>query len=337
MHFIRSQLQSDSLAPAVTLIASFRDRMNNDEGSLKGLKSAIEDLLDLEAEPVRRSFTDNGPIPFFGRTHRLDGPLVSFIGSEGDPTTPTMVRGTFDPGIPGRITISRAIAVALKRASSDAEVEIAWAKVLEATFLEEMVHWLEHHAINTLDASLFSPRGDTGRKVVRRFFAPDAVEPGLPQIPGASVPLASDVVDSLKELIRSRRIIFDETRMRKELVGGHSEKSATPKLQRLVVALTEMTDEQIRISSVVRASSAGHHSTGRAIDIGNEEIANKLLPILSQRVNIDRLGVDELIFDAKIVGKRDRNFWNYDRGRKHDYNARTLDTHGDHIHIAVAA
>lgn len=43
----------------------------------------------------------------------------------------------------------------------------------------------------------------------------------------------------------------------------------TPALQALVLELSRLA--QIRISSLIRGS--GHHGMGRAVDIGNEEIA----------------------------------------------------------------
>jgi hypothetical protein len=83
--------------------------------------------------------------------------------------------------------------------------------------------------------------------------------------------------------------------------------------------------------------SAGHHGSGRAVDIGNEEIAGSLLPQVATDAQVAALKIDELIFDATVAGQSPRNKWNYDRGVKHNYDSATLDDHRDHIHFAVKA
>jgi len=104
-----------------------------------------------------------------------------------------------------------------------------------------------------------------------------------------------------------------------------------PARQKLVLDLSNRAT--IRISSVVR--SEGHHGSGRAVDIGNEGIARTLLPAIATDATVKQLSIDELIFDATVAGKDNRNEWNYDQGKKHNYNNKTLDDHRDHIHFAV--
>ncbi len=60
---------------------------------------------------------------------------------------------------------------------------------------------------------------------------------------------------------------------------------------------------------------SGHHALGRAVDIGNEDIADEILPEIVPLAGA--LSVDELIFDAAVAGKSDRNEWNHDKGKKH--------------------
>lgn len=150
-------------------------------------------------------------------------------------------------------------------------------------------------------------------------------------------PLASPVVTQLKAEIDAGRIIFDPGKadqLTKELLGTASGTTATAKLQSLVLALVKVKSP-LRISSIVRTE--GHHGSGRAVDIGNEEIASVLLPSIATDANVTAHAIDEIIFDATVAGQADANFWNYDQGRKHAYNAATLTEHRDHIHFAVTA
>ncbi len=152
----------------------------------------------------------------------------------------------------------------------------------------------------------------------------------------AAVTTAS-VVDQLKTNIANGRIIFDpgkESQLKGELLGTAIGTVATAKLQSLVLSLSN-TVPLVRISSIVRTE--GHHGTGRAVDIGNEDIAGTLLPLVATDAKVAALAIDEIIFDAKVAGKTDRNFWNYDVGAKHAYDTATLDKHMDHIHFAVTA
>jgi hypothetical protein len=93
--------------------------------------------------------------------------------------------------------------------------------------------------------------------------------------------------------------------------------------------------ENIRISSII--GDGGHHGSGRAIDVGNEEMAASLLPKIATDAKVHELGIDEIIFDAGVAGELDRNKWNYDRGQKHDFDESTLDKHKKQIHFTVKA
>ena len=146
----------------------------------------------------------------------------------------------------------------------------------------------------------------------------------------------SDVVQALKDQISAGKIKFDagsEARLRSELLGENAGTKVTAKLQGLMLELSKLVATHLRVSSLIRQS--GHHSAGRAFDIGNEEIVNGLLPQVATNSQVAALNIDELIFDAAVAGHSDRNKWNYDRGQKHDYNSATLDQHRNHIHFAV--
>jgi hypothetical protein len=167
---------------------------------------------------------------------------------------------------------------------------------------------------------------------------------GVPAVVPASAPAvipteaADPVVQKLKDQIAAGKIVFDAanaTKLKKELLGEAAGTNATKKLQALVLKLSELASPNIRISSIVRTE--GHHGSGRAVDIGNEEIAGALLPQVATDAQVAALEIDEIIFDATVAGESDRNHWNYDQGAKHSYNSETLDQHKNHIHFAVKA
>ncbi|MFY9290264.1 MAG: hypothetical protein WAP03_06170 [Methylorubrum rhodinum] len=148
---------------------------------------------------------------------------------------------------------------------------------------------------------------------------------------------ASTVVTELKAEIDANRIVFDPGKadqLTMELLGTGSGTKATAKLQALVLALVKVKSP-LRISSIIRPG--GHHEVGRAVDIGNEDIASALLPTIATNAKVAALKIDEIIFDATTAGQADANIWNYDGGSKHTYDAVTLADHKDHIHFAVTA
>ncbi len=146
----------------------------------------------------------------------------------------------------------------------------------------------------------------------------------------------SNVVTDLKAQIAAGKIIFDageEDKLEKELLGQNTGTRVTAKLQSLVLELSKRVSSKIRVSSLVR--SGGTHGAGRAVDVGNEEIAGGLLPQVATPAEVAALNIDDIIFDAQVAGKTDRNHWNYNAGIKHNFDKPTLDAHEDHIHFSV--
>ena len=143
------------------------------------------------------------------------------------------------------------------------------------------------------------------------------------------------IEDKLKEQIDAGKIVFDagsETKLKKELLQENTGTQVTEDLQKLVYKLSTLAN--IRVSSLVRSS--GHHGSGKAVDIGNEEVAGSLLPSIATDTEVTNNKIDEIIFDAKVTNSTyDRNKWNYDQGTKHKYDSATLDAHKNHIHFAV--
>ena len=146
------------------------------------------------------------------------------------------------------------------------------------------------------------------------------------------------VVEDLNAQITAGRIIFDPpsstaARLKTELLGDNDGIMVSELLQTLVLEVSKL--QKIRISSIIRTE--GHHGSGRAFDVGNEDIAALLLPAIATDAKVQKLNIDEIIFDATVAGQSDRNHWNYDVGQKHNYNSATLDQHKNHIHFAVRA
>lgn len=148
-----------------------------------------------------------------------------------------------------------------------------------------------------------------------------------------------NVGDELEKRIAAGRIRFDsgKPQLQDQLLRKNSGTQITQKLQAFVLALCDLSPVPIVISDLLRTGTASHHTRGRAVDIGNEGIAGSLLPLIATDAQVRALGIDELIFDAAVAGEADRNRWNYDAGKKHDYGPTTLDGHKNHIHFAVLA
>jgi hypothetical protein len=150
----------------------------------------------------------------------------------------------------------------------------------------------------------------------------------------AAADTPGSLASKLKAQIAAGKITFQLARLRGELLQENSGTKVTEKLQSLILRLCDFAPK-IEISSLVRTGTASHHTLGRAIDIGNEQIAGALLPVIGTDAKVAELQIDELIFDARLAGQSDANKWNYDEGRKHSFGPGTIAQHGNHIHISV--
>ncbi|WP_051448260.1 phage tail tip lysozyme [Bradyrhizobium sp. WSM1417] len=143
--------------------------------------------------------------------------------------------------------------------------------------------------------------------------------------------------NSLQQLISDGRITFDSPILREQLLGLNTGTKVTPKLQALVLRLCDLTPH-IQISSLVRSGGGSFHNIGRAVDIGNQEIAGALLPQIATQQMVTELRIDELIFDARIINPHnDPNKFNFNEGHPHPFSPGTISDHGNHIHFAVTA
>lgn len=135
-------------------------------------------------------------------------------------------------------------------------------------------------------------------------------------------------VDELERLISVRRLTFQNPKFHDALLGS----TVSANLQALVVHLCSLT--KIEVSSVVRPARG--HPEGLAIDVGNEEVAQAVLPSIATDAEVKRLKLDQIIFDAREVSRdNDPNLWNYNGGRKATYKEADLKNHRNHIHFAV--
>ena len=144
----------------------------------------------------------------------------------------------------------------------------------------------------------------------------------------------NSLVGELKKHIGAGRIRFQQERHTDHLLGMEiNGVTVTEDLQVLVLELSKLSPRPITITSVIRGGR-GHHSLGRAVDL-NEDVAPVLLPLIGTPDPVERLSIDEFIFDAGTVGKTNRNLWNFDRGKPHSYGETTLAQHRNHIHFSV--
>jgi hypothetical protein len=153
-----------------------------------------------------------------------------------------------------------------------------------------------------------------------------------------SAATTSSVSEQLEQKINEGKITFQAPNLKAELLRTNTgTQKVTTKLQALVLELSKISPKPIEISELLRTSGSSHHVAGRAVDIGNEQIAKDLLPLVATDAKVAQLGIDEIIFDAGVAGESDRNKWNYDSGSKHTYDTATLNDHDDHIHFAAVA
>jgi hypothetical protein len=203
----------------------------------------------------------------------------------------------------------------------------------QALDLDAVASRLQHSIERQRAVGLTSAIGAL-RDIIADLGGDEEPEPPRPDGPPED---GGSVVQKLRQQIAAGKIRFDAARLERELLGLNAGITVSPKLQSLVLTLSELAQSHIRVSSLLRTGTASHHTTGRAVDIGNEEIAGDLLPRIATDAQVAALGIDEVIFDAALVGSGDRNKWNYDRGRKHKFDTVTLNAHGNHIHFAVKA
>jgi len=174
-----------------------------------------------------------------------------------------------------------------------------------------------------------------GRRALAAFRAPPTAGTGGGVAGGAG----GTVVQQLESLIAANKIRFDEPRLKQELLRANSGLKISPKLQALVLKLVALVKptEHLRISSLVRAS-AGHHGAGRAVDIGNQEIARDFLPQFATPAKVAALGIDELIYNAGGLDAARPQKFNFNDGAPFPrFDDRTMADHLDHIHVSVKA
>lgn len=164
--------------------------------------------------------------------------------------------------------------------------------------------------------------------------------PTYPPYPSTTL---GNVEQQLRSQIAAGKIIFDNNSV--TLIGmlfkENSGTKVTDKLQKLVLELSKLANTQIRISDLVRfppfPRDYSYHNFGRAVDIGNEEIASDFLPQIATEAKVAELEIDEIIFDGAKIGEP-RNKFNFKSGRRYTSHSNdTLNEHRNHIHFSVKA
>lgn len=141
----------------------------------------------------------------------------------------------------------------------------------------------------------------------------------------------------LQQKIDEQKITFEagKPRLREQLLRTNSGPVITPKLQSLVLTLATLSPDPIQISEFPQATD--DPDAGRAVTIGNEDIAGRLLPLVANPEQVAKLDIGKIIFDASVAGQSDRNMWNYSSGTQHSYDLATLGAHRTDIYFSVAA
>ncbi len=154
---------------------------------------------------------------------------------------------------------------------------------------------------------------------------------------GAQTEPAAAIDVQLQKKIDEQKITFEagKPRLREQLLRRNSGTVITPKLQSLVLALATLSRDPIQISEFPQ--TAGDSGAGRAVTIGNEEIAASLLPLVANAEQAAKLCIDRIIFDAAVAGQADRNAWNYNSGAQFSYDDATLGDHKMDIYFSVTA
>jgi len=150
---------------------------------------------------------------------------------------------------------------------------------------------------------------------------------------------AENVENQLQQALDQKKITFDpgKSYLRDQLLRKNSPPLITPKLQSLVLALATLSPDPIRISELLQTTGDDDHVNGRAVAIGNEEIAARLLPSVATAEQVTKLAINKIIFDAGVAAQADRNIWNIDSGVPHSYDDATLAAHRTDIYFAVNA
>jgi hypothetical protein len=170
------------------------------------------------------------------------------------------------------------------------------------------------------------------------YFGIQPTETKNDKLDAKSTP-AESIEARLQQALDQGKITFEPGKayLREQLLRKNSAPLITPRLQSLVLALATLSQDPIRISELLQTTGDDDHVNGRAVAIGNEEIAARLLPSVTTAEQVTKLGISKIIFDAAVAGQVDRNIWNFDFGVPHPYDDATLGAHRTDIYFAVAA
>jgi len=231
-------------------------------------------------------------------------------------------------------------------ALDEADAEQVAAEMIGSALVGELSMFAESVLLKLMLVMMSAENTAENTEMSGRILAAMHLKHELAKFKESSASKDQTVLEELKEQIKAKRIAFDSDEFRTMLLGENIERGQVAAgVQKLVLYLSKL--ESLRISSIFRKKARkkkGLHDLGRAVDIGNETIAKTLLPQVATDAKVAELGIDELIFDATMVGETDGNKWNYNDGNKYEYGRATLKGEGgtdkghtDHIHFGVKA
>jgi hypothetical protein len=160
---------------------------------------------------------------------------------------------------------------------------------------------------------------------------------------GESQPVEGETQELAERILNRGDIVFDGGRIRNSFVqasesgtasthtrnGSHTEVSS--QLLGVILRIANHPGiPHLRISSLTTGDHVSNstHYSGRGVDIGNESIADTLIPFLYR--NRGNFGIHEMIYASPPQGTSNLKF-----GEPFSYSPDVTDEHDDHIHIST--
>jgi hypothetical protein len=160
---------------------------------------------------------------------------------------------------------------------------------------------------------------------------------------GNAQPVEGETQELAERILNRGDIVFDGGRIRNSFVqasrngtasthtsdGSHTEVSS--QLLGVILRIANHPGiPHLRISSLTTGDHVSNstHYSGRGVDIGNESIADTLIPFLYR--NRGNFGIHEMIYASPQQGTSNLKF-----GEPFSYSPDVTDEHDDHIHIST--
>lgn len=156
----------------------------------------------------------------------------------------------------------------------------------------------------------------------------------LGSVDAGAIDITSDYQQLADSILNSGRVSFDSASAREDLAtgvgrcgdGSGGSKNVNIKTLRVMDFLLDSLPElKLRFGSIMTDHSCGtQHEQGQAFDIGNEEVADQVMPLLYN--NREQLELYDLFFNPT------RGLYGLDNGLK---SSIFVEGHDNHIHVSV--